>query len=207
MGNSRSLQPPPQLAVVAIDLISSNPAEGGLLIPAPASALAGPVAAWSESRHSPAPQPPAAAPSLPPTPGAGTIPGPAGFCPWRWHRPENANLTVLDPPRRPAVGCRCTPTDFSPFLRNPSLVHHQHRVSGGQMLHQRRISCHHEPGPHPTSARLYNRRCTPSVASPACSAKLPPVLALYGTDQSPQVVQYHAAAASGAPRNRPAMQE
>ena len=125
VGNSRSLQPPPQLAVVAIDLISSNPAEAG--IPAPASALAGPVAAWSESRHSPAPQPPAAAPSLPPTPTGRYNSRSSRVLPLALDRPEK---------RQSQFSMSRTAADrLLPFLEESGLVHHQHRVSGGQMLH------------------------------------------------------------------------
>ena len=110
-----------------------QPSGRGLLIPTPAPACAAPAGAWSESQHLPVLRPPAAVPSPPPTPVAGTTPGPAGSFPCRWHRP-GIPQRVLDPTRCAAV-LPLHPNRLVPLLEKPGLVHHQDCLSVSQVLH------------------------------------------------------------------------
>ena len=98
------------------------------------------------------------------------------------------DLTVFDPPRRAAV-LPLYSNRLLPFLEESGLVHHQHRVSGGQMLH------------HVVPEVIANQVRIPAIGGqqalhpvgcgiPRLLRQLPPVLALDRADQSPQVVQY-----------------
>ena len=91
---------------------------------------------------------------------------------------------------RPAVPlyCRCTPTDLSPFLRNPVLVYHQNSVGIAQMLHHvvpEVITNQVRVPPVVVKQALHSVGCT--VAS--LFGQLPAVLALHRTEQPSQIGQ------------------
>ena len=85
-----SLQPQPQVAVAAVDLVpgkGGKPAEGDSRFQRPLQHQDAPVPAWSGIPPPQAPRPLAAAPGPPSIPGAGTVPGPIVSCLCLRHRP------------------------------------------------------------------------------------------------------------------------
>ena len=187
MGNVSPLQPQPQVAVVAVDLVPSDPAEGHSRFQRPLQHPPGQLRLGAEChllRH-PSLSPPFQV--ISPHPRQVEFPVQQGPPLGRGVGQKYPDLAVLDPPRRAAI-LPLHPNGLVPLLQKSRLVHHQNSMDVAQMLH------------HVVPEIVANQVGVPDVGGqqvlhpigggvPRLLRQLPAVLAFHGTEQPPQVVQ------------------
>ena len=187
MGNVSPLQPQPQVAVVAVDLVPSDPAEGHSRFQRPLQHPPGQLRLGAECRflRHPSLSPPFQV--ISPHPRQVEFPVQQGPPLGRGVGQKYPDLAVLDPPRRAAI-LPLHPNGLVPLLQKSRLVHHQNSMDVAQMLY------------HVVPEIVADQVGVPDAGGqqvlhpigggvPRLLRQLPAVLAFHGTEQPPQVVQ------------------
>ena len=184
MRNPLTLQPQPQLAVAAVDLVPGKPTERDTRIRCPLQHQLRQLRLGPEYRILRHPGLPPPLPVLGPYLGQVQFPVQQRPAPGAGIGQENANLTVLDPSRRAAV-LTLHPNGLAALLEKPGLVYHQNPTGVAQMLHNI------VPEVIPDQVRIppvVVQQALHSIGSGVARLlrQLPAVLSLHGTEQSPQ---------------------